>query len=108
MDWLDAHGHGDLVRNAVAVINCVQPLGGQAWTWTGSRTHFAARCRAVVRVPFDPHLEEGAEVDLDRLDPRTRMAPAGAGGRGRRRLPVLGDRYWTVGGSSRRLTFSSS
>ena len=29
MDWLDAHGHGDLVRNAVAVINCVQPLGGR-------------------------------------------------------------------------------
>jgi MinD-like ATPase involved in chromosome partitioning or flagellar assembly len=26
-----------------------------------------------VRVPFDPHLQEGAEVDLDRLDPRTRL-----------------------------------
>jgi MinD-like ATPase involved in chromosome partitioning or flagellar assembly len=36
--------------------------------------HFAARCRAVVRVPYDPHLEEGAEVDLDRLAPVTRLA----------------------------------
>ena len=36
--------------------------------------HFAARCRAVVRIPFDPHLEEGAEIDLDRLEPRTRLA----------------------------------
>jgi MinD-like ATPase involved in chromosome partitioning or flagellar assembly len=36
--------------------------------------HFAARCRAVVRVPFDAHLEEGAEVDLDRLEPGTRLA----------------------------------
>jgi hypothetical protein len=28
----------------------------------------------VVRVPFDPHLEEGAEVDLYRLEPTTRLA----------------------------------
>ena len=33
--------------------------------------HFAARCRAVVRVPYDPHLEEGAEVDLEYLDAET-------------------------------------
>jgi MinD-like ATPase involved in chromosome partitioning or flagellar assembly len=25
-------------------------------------------------VPFDPHLEEGAEIDLDRLRPNTRAA----------------------------------
>ena len=36
--------------------------------------HFAARCRAVVRIPFDAHLEEGAEIDLDRLEPGTRLA----------------------------------
>ena len=36
--------------------------------------HFAARCRAVVRVPFDAHLEEGAELDLDRIEPDTRLA----------------------------------
>ena len=29
--------------------------------------HFAARCRAVARIPYDPHLEEGAEVDLGEL-----------------------------------------
>ena len=33
--------------------------------------HFAARCRAVVRVPYDAHLEEGAEVDLEQLSPAT-------------------------------------
>ena len=32
------------------------------------------RCRAVRLVPFDPHLEEGAEVDLARLRPQTRAA----------------------------------
>ncbi len=89
MDWLDAHGHGDLVRNAVAVINCVSRSAGGV-DLDRVAEHFAGRCRAVVRIPFDPHLQEGAEVDLDRLDPRTRHGPAGAGGRGRRRLPVLG------------------
>jgi MinD-like ATPase involved in chromosome partitioning or flagellar assembly len=28
----------------------------------------------VVRIPFDAHLEEGAEVELDRLEPTTRTA----------------------------------
>jgi MinD-like ATPase involved in chromosome partitioning or flagellar assembly len=72
MDWLDAHGHGDLVRNAVAVINCVSRSAGGV-DLDRVAEHFAGRCRAVVRVPFDPHLQEGAEVDLDRLDPRTRL-----------------------------------
>jgi MinD-like ATPase involved in chromosome partitioning or flagellar assembly len=36
--------------------------------------HFARRCRAVKQVPFDPHLEEGAEISLDRLKPATREA----------------------------------
>ena len=72
MDWLDAHGHGDLVRNAVAVINCVSRSAGGV-DLDRVAEHFAGRCRAVVRIPFDPHLQEGAEVDLDRLDPRTRM-----------------------------------
>ena len=72
MDWLDAHGHGDLVRNAVAVINCVSRSAGGV-DLDRVAEHFAGRCRAVVRIPFDPHLQEGAEVDLDRLDPRTRL-----------------------------------
>ena len=36
--------------------------------------HFGRRCRAVQLVPFDPHLEEGAEISLDRLRPDTRDA----------------------------------
>ena len=36
--------------------------------------HFSRRCRAVRLVPFDPHLEEGAEIDLDRLRRATREA----------------------------------
>ena len=36
--------------------------------------HFSRRCRAVRLVPFDPHLEEGAEISLDRLRRETREA----------------------------------
>ena len=36
--------------------------------------HFAARCRAVTRMPYDPHLEEGAEVDLGELSAGSRSA----------------------------------
>lgn len=73
MDWLDAHGHEDLVRRSVAVINCVHRFSGGV-DLDRVAEHFAARCRAVVRIPFDAHLEEGAEVDLDRLEPATRLA----------------------------------
>jgi MinD-like ATPase involved in chromosome partitioning or flagellar assembly len=33
--------------------------------------HFAARCRAVVRVPYDSHLEMGAEFELEMLGSAT-------------------------------------
>ncbi|MCW0215675.1 MAG: AAA family ATPase [Pseudonocardia sp.] len=73
MDWLDAHGHQDLVRNAVAVINCVHRSAGGVDLQRVAE-HFSGRCRAVVQIPFDPHLEEGAEVDLERLDQATQIA----------------------------------
>ncbi|WP_245645663.1 AAA family ATPase [Pseudonocardia acaciae] len=73
MDWLDAHGHGELVANSVAVINCVRRSSGQV-DLDRVAEHFAARCRSVVKIPFDSHLEEGAELDLDRLSTATRTA----------------------------------
>lgn len=73
LDWLDAHGHQDLVRNSVAVINAVRPRSGKV-DLQKVVDHFSRRCRAVRLVPFDPHLEEGAEVDLARLRPQTREA----------------------------------
>jgi MinD-like ATPase involved in chromosome partitioning or flagellar assembly len=73
MDWLDAHGHGELVSNSVAVINSVRRSSG-AVDLDRVAEHFAARCRAVVRIPYDGHLEEGAELDLDRLSQPTRIA----------------------------------
>ncbi|WP_019699685.1 MinD/ParA family ATP-binding protein, partial [Mycobacterium avium] len=73
LDWLDAHGHEDLVRNSIAVINGVRPRPGKV-DMNKVIDHFSRRCRAVQLVPFDPHLEEGAEIDLDRLRRGTREA----------------------------------
>jgi MinD-like ATPase involved in chromosome partitioning or flagellar assembly len=75
LDWLDAHGREDLVRNSIAVINGVRSRsrrgGGTKVDLTKVVDHFTRRCRAVCQVPFDPHLDEGAEIDLKRLRPET-------------------------------------
>jgi MinD-like ATPase involved in chromosome partitioning or flagellar assembly len=73
LDWLDVHGYRDLVARSVAVINSVRPRAGSV-DLDKLGQHFGARCRAVCRIPFDAHLEEGAEIELDRLGPPTRLA----------------------------------
>ncbi|MBB4962784.1 MinD/ParA family ATP-binding protein [Saccharothrix violaceirubra] len=73
LDWLEAHGYRDLVARSVAVINSVRPGSGKV-DLDKLSAHFAQRCRAVVRIPFDAHLEEGAEIELDKLAPDTRLA----------------------------------
>src|SRR5487761_993622 len=72
LDWLDEHGYRDLVSDAVVVINQVRQDRGRELRSVAD--HFAKRCRAVVKVPWDPHLAEGLEVDVDRLRPETRLA----------------------------------
>lgn len=77
LDWLDAHGYQQLVRDAVVVVNAVRPRSRGRGTRVDRAKvvdHFARRCRAVQEVPFDAHLEEGAEISLDRLRPETRGA----------------------------------
>ncbi len=73
LDWLDAHGHEDLVRGSIAVINAVRPRSGKV-DMQKVVDHFSRRCRAVRLIPFDPHLEEGAEISLERLRRETREA----------------------------------
>ncbi|WP_246267208.1 AAA family ATPase [Nonomuraea typhae] len=72
LDWLEAHHYGNLVREATVVLCSVRPRSKSAVDIKKLEAHFAARCRAVIRVPYDPHLEEGAEIDLDRLQEATR------------------------------------
>jgi putative peptide zinc metalloprotease protein len=72
LDWLNENGHAELVRNAVAVVNAVREEGLVEVDKIGE--HFKGRCRAVVRVPWDPHLSAGAETQVERLRPVTRRA----------------------------------
>jgi MinD-like ATPase involved in chromosome partitioning or flagellar assembly len=71
LDWLEAHGCGDLVRNGVVVLSVIRPKSKSTVDLDRLEHHFAARCRAVARIPYDPHLEEGAEVDLELLSAET-------------------------------------
>jgi putative peptide zinc metalloprotease protein len=72
LDWLNENGHAELVRNAIAVINAVREEG--LVEVDKIKDHFQGRCRAVVQVPWDPHLSAGAETQIDRLRPVTRRA----------------------------------
>jgi MinD-like ATPase involved in chromosome partitioning or flagellar assembly len=73
LDWLEAHGHEDMVRNSIAVINAVRPRSDNV-DMQKVVGHFSRRCRAVQFVPFDPHLETGAEISLEELNRETREA----------------------------------
>ncbi|ORW04162.1 ATPase [Mycobacterium lacus] len=73
LDWLDAHGYEDLVRDAITVINGVRPRPGKV-DMQKVVDHFSRRTRAVQLVPFDTHLEEGVEITMERLNRNTREA----------------------------------
>lgn len=72
LDWLSAHGHDALVKDAVVVLSqdrCSYEVDVETVV-----RHFRSRCREVVEVPHDPHLATGARVELGRLRRRTRAA----------------------------------
>jgi MinD-like ATPase involved in chromosome partitioning or flagellar assembly len=70
LDWLVAHGFEDLVRRSITVISAVRPSSKEI-DLSQLVAHFAARCRAVVSIPYDSHLAIGAELDLEYLRPAT-------------------------------------
>jgi len=73
LDWLEAHGHAALAASAVTALNGVRDERSDV-NLDRIETHFASRCRACVRIPCDPHLETGADANLDALRPGTREA----------------------------------
>lgn len=72
LDWLVARGHSPLVADAVLVLTCDR--ASKHVDTARVRQHFEGRCRAVVEVPFDPHLATGALIDLSRIRPATHDA----------------------------------
>ena len=65
LDWLETHGHGDMVEHAVVVLS--RDRTSREVDAERLRAHFAARCRAVVEVPHDDHLATGARIELGAL-----------------------------------------
>jgi MinD-like ATPase involved in chromosome partitioning or flagellar assembly len=73
LDWLMQHGHSALVREAHVVLSSSRP-GSAAMKLDKIYEHFEARCRSIHHIPFDPHLAEGADIDLSLLNPHTYQA----------------------------------
>ncbi len=72
LDWLDAQGYSAAAADAVVVLSCDRM--SKEVDVARVREHFAARCRAVIEIPFDPHLATGGRIELDRLRPATHDA----------------------------------
>ncbi|WP_461038676.1 MinD/ParA family ATP-binding protein, partial [Streptomyces mayteni] len=73
LDWLSAHGYGELVQRSITVISGVRETGRMVKV-EDIVAHFQTRCRGVIVAPFDEHLAAGAEVELDLMRPKTRQA----------------------------------
>ncbi len=73
LDWLSANGYADLVQRSITVVSGVRETAKMIRV-EDIVAHFRTRCRGVVVVPFDEHLAAGAEVDLNRMRPKTREA----------------------------------
>lgn len=72
LDWLEEHGHGDLVSSAVVAINGIDRESDPIVSF--SRKHFTERCAHVTTIPWDRALEAGARTTLSNLQRRTREA----------------------------------
>ncbi|MFH5824776.1 AAA family ATPase [Georgenia sp. AZ-5] len=72
LDWLDEHGHADLVERAVVVINGVRR--GVGVPLDKIEAHFTKRCAHVCTVPWDEALEQGAQTDVRGLHKATQEA----------------------------------
>ncbi|MGO2605500.1 MAG: nucleotide-binding protein [Brachybacterium tyrofermentans] len=71
LDSFESLGHGDLVENAVVLLNDSATRRGDA---TGIAAKFQQRVRAIIPIPFDPALDSGDEIDFDALQAPTRAA----------------------------------
>jgi hypothetical protein len=72
LEWLDGHGHAELARRAVAVLN-----GVSAKTTAQSDKAAAVatgRCRAIVRVPWDDGLSGGGMLGVATVHAYTALA----------------------------------
>ncbi|MCE5290906.1 MAG: MinD/ParA family protein [Nocardiaceae bacterium] len=73
LDWLSQNGYHHLVRNSIVVISMPRSGSEPVDTKLVAKT-FQGRVQSVHIIPYDEHLAIGAEVDLNTLGRKTRMA----------------------------------
>ncbi|PTL74820.1 MinD/ParA family protein [Rathayibacter caricis DSM 15933] len=73
LTWLDANGHGALVKNAVVALNTATQ-GTSLVKLEEIESHFRSRVRDIVRIPYDPVLAAGSVVKWEHLRPATKDA----------------------------------
>ena len=73
IEWLRLHGYQHLVEHAVVVLNSNKTDKSSA-NIEQLQDHFSPYVRAVHVIPFDHHLAEGGEVNLNLLNKKTRRA----------------------------------
>ncbi|GAA3024392.1 MinD/ParA family ATP-binding protein [Microbacterium dextranolyticum] len=73
LTWLESNGYADRVRAAVVVLNTARP-GAPLVRADQLEAHFRSRVRAVVRLPYDPHIASGSAISFRDLQPETRAA----------------------------------
>jgi MinD-like ATPase involved in chromosome partitioning or flagellar assembly len=78
LDHLAQTGREDLARNAVTVLSAADPTTDKT-VRDQLLSHFAARTRAVVEIPYDPQLAHGGPIRWSDLAPATRNAWVAAG-----------------------------
>ena len=71
--WLETNGYAERVRNAVVVLNHARP-GAPIVRSDELEAHFRSRVRAVVQIPYDPHIAAGSAIAFRDLQPATRLA----------------------------------
>lgn len=73
LTWLESNGYAEQVRGAVVVLNTARP-GAALVRADELEAHFRSRVRAVVRLPYDPHIASGSAISFRELQPETREA----------------------------------
>src|SRR5690606_20809988 len=72
LDHLEQTGRRELVRRSVAVLT--MPPHHKDMNRRIIERHFDQRCRRVLRVPYERHLDSGAPVRYPELSPASRRA----------------------------------
>ncbi len=73
LTWLESNGYADKAHNAIVVLNASRP-GAPLVRPEELEAHFKTRVRAVVRMPYDPHIATGSAISFRELQPETRQA----------------------------------